>query len=209
MKIFNMLIILWLIIFSYTAKGNENNIKIFLSDVKTLHANFTQTIINEQGIELEKSGGEVFLMRPDKFRWNYTHPYQQTIVTDGFLLWFYDVDIEQISVRDISTARSSMPLAVLSHNKAIEQHFVIEDMKDIEQSKWVKLIPNDTDTQYENIRFGFEQGNLIMIVILDKFDQVTRIDLSETIINEYIDPSIFDFNPPDGVDVIGNLDREL
>lgn len=177
----------------------------FLNNLQTLQANFTQTLIDEQGIELEQSFGTVVLVRPNKFRWDYVSPDKQIIVSDGSLLWIYDEALEQIIVRDMQSSMDSIPMNIFAYYEDIKQHFTIQDMQNIEQSEWVKLIPHDTESQYTDIRLGFEQGDLISMIISDAFGHVTHIDFSNTLINSNIDEEIFNFEPPAGIDIVGDL----
>ena len=71
----------------------------FLQDVRSLLADFEQTLVDESNRETQHSAGMVAIKRPGKFRWDYQLPYQQLIVADGEKLWVYDTDLEQVTVK--------------------------------------------------------------------------------------------------------------
>jgi len=134
--------------------------------------------------------------------WDYKHPYQQTIVTNGEVLWFYDEDLEQVTIREVSSSVESTPVAILGSYEDINKQFIIIDMENIEGFDWVELTPRDIDSQYNSIRLGFDKEKLGMMVMFDNLGQVTRIDFTEEVINKKLDNDTFDFELPEGIDVI-------
>jgi len=71
-------------------------LKAFLSASKSITANFKQVLINEAGDPLQTSYGQFYLQRPGKFRWDYTKPFQQQIISTSGKVWFYDTDLTRI-----------------------------------------------------------------------------------------------------------------
>jgi len=202
MKIIKLFALLLFATASYAESNEDDRLTHFLDNMQTLQAKFKQTLVDDQGVELESSSGVVFLKRPDKFRWDYKHPYQQTIVTNGEVLWFYDEDLEQVTIREVSSSVESTPVAILGSYEDINKQFIIIDMENIEGFDWVELTPRDIDSQYNSIRLGFDKEKLGMMVMFDNLGQVTRIDFTEEVINKKLDNGTFDFEPPEGIDVI-------
>jgi len=186
----------------YAESNDEDRLYRFLDNMQTLEANFKQTLVDDQGIELESSSGVVFLNRPDKFRWDYQIPYTQTIVTNGELLWFYDEDLEQVTIRDVSSSIENTPAAIFGSYDDIDEQFIIIDMGNIEKFDWVELTPRDIESQYNSIRLGFDKDKLGMMVMFDNLGQVTRIDFTEEVLNKKMDDNMFNFEPPQGIDII-------
>ena len=202
MKIIKLFTLLLFTTSAYAEIDNENHLNLFLDNMQTLEANFKQTLFDDQGIELESSSGVVFLNRPDKFRWDYQHPYTQTIVTNGESLWIYDEDLEQVTIRNVLSAIENTPVAILSSYEDIDEQYFIVDMGIIEEFDWVELIPRDAESQYDSIRLGFDKDKLGMMIMFDNLGQVTRIDFTEGVINKKLDDGTFDFEPPEGIDII-------
>ncbi len=202
MKLINIFLMLLITTSSVAENKTEDHLTRFLDNMQTLQANFKQTLVDDQGIELESSSGVVFLKRPHKFRWDYKHPYQQTIVTNGEVLWFYDEDLEQVIIREASLFVEGTPVAILGSYENIDKQFIIIDMENIEGFDWVELTPRDIESQYNSIRLGFDKEKLGMMVMFDNLGQVTRIDFTEEVINKKLDNATFDFEPPQGIDVI-------
>ncbi|HLP80912.1 MAG TPA: outer membrane lipoprotein chaperone LolA, partial [Nitrosomonas sp.] len=96
---------------SATAIGS---LKSFIHDTRTVRANFTQTLYDKGARTLQESKGTMQFERPEKFRWTYDKPYEQLIVGNGKLVWFYDQDLNQVTVRQFNIAIGSSPAALLA-----------------------------------------------------------------------------------------------
>ena len=192
--------------FHVQAAERVDPLKAFLSGLETLKADFTQTLVNEDGNELEKSTGVLYLQQPGEFHWSYQKPYMQQIISNGELLWIYDEDLEQVTIRKIGDAIDQTPAGIILGNSHLEKYFVQVDLGKIEGFDWIELTPRDLDAQYKNIRFGFEKNRLGMMIIADNLGQTTRIDFSKVEKNEKLQPDLFKFKIPENVDVIDERD---
>lgn len=178
-------------------------LKAFLNNFETLESNFTQTLLNEDGEQLEKTTGTLYLQQPGKFHWSYKEPYIQKIISNGETLWIYDEDLEQVTIRKIDTyAIEKTPAAIILGNSNLEQHFVQTDMGNIEGFDWIELTPRDLEAEYKNIRIGFDNRRLGMMIITDNLGQTTRIDFNNVSKNIGLATSLFNLDVPDSVDVI-------
>ena len=119
------------------------------------------------------------------------------------MLWIYDEDLEQLTIRKFQNDMiEKTPAAIILGNSRLEQHFVQVDLGDIEGFNWVELTPRDLEAQYKNIRIGFDLKRLGMMIIADNLGQTTRIDFDDVNKNTKLAPELFNFEIPDGVDVI-------
>jgi outer membrane lipoprotein carrier protein len=202
MGIINLFVLLLFTTVTYAESSDEDILKRFLDKMQTLEANFKQTLVDDQGTELESTSGIVFLNRPDKFRWDYKIPYTQTIVTNGESLWFYDEDLEQLTIRDFSTSIENTPAAIFGSYEDLDEQFIIIELGNIEEFDWIELTPRDIESQYNSIRLGFDKDKLGMMVMFDNLGQVTRIDFTEEVLNKKMDDGLFNFEPPQGIDII-------
>jgi len=83
----------------YAEDKPVKQLKAFLKNTKSLTADFKQVLINEAGNPTQTSYGVFYLQRPGKFRWDYLKPFQQQIVSTSGKVWFYDTDLEQVTVK--------------------------------------------------------------------------------------------------------------
>jgi len=94
-----------------------------LAEVKTLSSDFHQKVHDEHGKVIARSRGQFVFQRPGKFRWDYVHPFEQTIVADGEDIWVHDLDLEQVTVRSQREALNGTPALLLSGGIDIDTYF--------------------------------------------------------------------------------------
>jgi outer membrane lipoprotein carrier protein len=174
----------------------------FLAKASSLQADFRQEVVNEKGDVGKQSSGEFYLQRPGKFRWNYTKPYQQEIVSNGGKVWFYDVDLAQVTTKKINQAIGSTPALLLSGEVALDKNFTIESQDKSEGLYWIKLIPKDEESGFRQVLIGLDGDNLAGMELSDNFGQATRVYFSNLRLGAKIDAAKFEFKPPAGVDVL-------
>jgi outer membrane lipoprotein carrier protein len=184
------------------AENSNDPLQKFLANFESMEATFIQSLINENGEELEKTEGILYLQQPGKFHWSYQIPYTQKIISNGDVLWIFDEDLEQITIREMGDAIEQTPAGIILGNKPINEHFVQVNMGIIEGFDWIELTPRDLEAQYRNIRLGFDQNRLGMMIIADNLGQTTRIDFSNLKKNTELSSTLFYLEIPDNVDVI-------
>lgn len=201
--IYGWLITLALLPTLSVAETGTDRLDEFVNTVETLSAHFTQTVTDADDQMVEEAEGEFYLSRPGQFRWDYTSPYPQEIVADGEQVWFYDVDLEQITVREQQQALSETPASLLSGAGLPEDQYDIRDVDTRDGLMWVELTPKDAESNYRQLQLGFHDDGLREMLMKDSFDQTTRLVFSEVKKNPDLDSSVFDFEAPQGVDVVG------
>lgn len=179
----------------------EQRLKNFLAKASTLQADFTQVQVDEKGNLGKRSNGVFYLQRPGKFRWNYVKPYNQEIVSSAGKVWFYDKDLEQVTAKKLNAAIGSTPALLLTGDVPIEKNFTIENQSDEEGIAILKLIPKNEESGFKYVQIGLENDSLVGMELSDNFGQLTRIYFSNLKTGVRIDPSLFSFTPPPGVDV--------
>lgn len=181
------------------------SLKTFVNKALTFRANFSQTLLDRNFQVIKKASGNMMFERPGKFRWVYDQPYQQLIVGDGDKVWFYDQDLAQVTVHQLDQTLGSTPAALLAGNNTIERDFNLQEIGAQGEMEWLEAIPKNQENAFELIRLGFSQtGKLREMILRDSFGQVTWLIFSETEQNPTLTPDLFQFVPPEGVDVISD-----
>ena len=173
----------------------------FLAKAASLQADFRPVVISEKGETGKQSNGVFLLQRPGKFRWDYTKPYQQEIISNGGKVWFYDVDLAQVTARKLDKAIGSTPALLLTGEVALEKNFTIQSQDKEEGLYWIKLIPKEEESGFKYVLIGLDGDNLAGMELSDNFGQLTRIYFSNLKLGVHLDPAKFDFKTPAGVDV--------
>lgn len=184
--------------------GSLDQLKTFLTDAKTLKANFEQTVSDGSGKIIQRSTGSMEFARPGKFRWEYQKPYQQLVVGDGEKLWLFDPDLNQATVRKLDKAIGSSPAALLAGDAEIDNNFKLKDAGAQNNLNWVLATPKSTESTFEWVRMGFGDSGLSVLELKDNFGQTTVIKLTNVQLNGKLPTTDFSFTPPKGADVISD-----
>lgn len=189
---------------SWQAEAAESSVELlkrFLASTHALKADFEQVVLDESGRPAQRSQGRFFLQRPGRFRWDYEQPYHQEIVSDGEKVWFYDADLEQVTVKRLDQAIGSTPALLLSGELELEQNFRLENQGRTAGLAWIKLWPRSENSSFQYILIGMDGKALERMELSDNFGQLTRIYFSNVKTNLRLDPNLFQFTPPAGADV--------
>ncbi len=155
------------------------------------------------------TSGRFEFQRPGRFRFTYLKPFEQTIVADGQTLWFYDVDLNQVTARKQEQALGSTPAALIAAAadlKALQAEFDLTGAADRDGLQWVLATPRTREGQLQAVRVGFrvtEKGaELAALDILDSFGQRSVLTFTGFEPNPVLAPGLFQFKPPAGAAVI-------
>lgn len=184
-----------------SASGTEA-LKSFLSQTQSVKARFAQMVLDRNMKPLQQAQGVMQFSRPGKFRWDYTKPYEQTIVGDGSQLWIYDKDLNQVTVRKLDRALGASPAALLAGRNDLERDFTLSDSGSKDGIDWLDAVPKSRDTAFERVRMGFGKSGLAAMELRDQFGQITVITFADIQRNPQIPAEVFRFTPPKGADVI-------
>ena len=173
------------------------------SQTHTLRAHFSETVKNANAATVKHSSGTLAISKPGRFRWDYTKPYRQLIVTDGTRLWLYDPGLQQVTVRNESHALAAGPAALLAGTGKVEDQFIVSDAGKRAGLRWVRLVPRNAQSDYTEMQVGLDgQGDLRELLLKSKLDQTTRLVFSHVERNVKLDDGLFQFTPPKGADVV-------
>jgi outer membrane lipoprotein carrier protein len=186
------------------AASSVETLKAFLSQTTSAKARFAQMVLDRNMKMLQQATGTMQFSRPGKFRWEYTKPYEQTIVGDGKRLWIYDKDLNQVTVRKLDSALGSSPAALLAGSNEIEKSYTLTSLGSQEGLDWLEARPKAQDTAFERIRLGFGKTGLEAMELRDQFGQITVIKFADVERNPKLPPETFTFAPPKGADVISD-----
>jgi len=182
-----------------------SSLKNFIHDARTVRATFTQSVLDKNGRTVQTGQGTMQFQRPGEFRWIYEKPYEQLIVGDGDRIWFYDRDLNQVTVRRLDLAIGSSPAALLAGDSDIEQNFELRDTGSLAGTEWLEAKPKTRDSTFEWVRLGFTpDGVLKSMELHDNFGQTTVLTFSRLERNPRLAPDLFKFTPPAGSDVISD-----
>lgn len=181
-----------------------DRLRQFLDDTQTLQANFYQKLLGPDGEVIELASGALSIKRPGRFLWRYAEPVEQLVIADGTNLWIYDVELEQATVTLLEDVAAASPAMLLSGEAALDEEFDVIESFEADDVRWVRLAPKAEASDFRQVVIGFRGEILSQLWLLDSLDQRTSIELVDLEVNMDLADTIFDFQPPSGVDVIGD-----
>lgn len=177
----------------------------FAEGLVSLQASFRQVVVSTDGRMQDSSEGQVWLSRPDRFRWAYGGDFPELVVADGDYIWIYDEALEQVTVKEQSTVGISSPLALLTDPGKLDEKFEVREVGETDHLQLLELRARDMETEFERLLAGLNNNVLELLIMEDAFGLRTEISFSEIQRNPELDPQLFSFEPPAGSDVIGDL----
>lgn len=180
----------------------QDALQSFVNRVETLSATFEQVQKDEHGEVLQVSSGRLWLARPGKFRWSYQKPYEQLMVCDGKTLWLYDPDLTQVTVRPAGSSLQGTPAQLLTDRAALAKQFKVEDKGMEGKSRRVRLLPKNKDSDFQSVELWLKDGVPQRMRFQDPLGGSSDVSFSEVKTNTALDPKLFTFEVPKGVEVI-------
>lgn len=167
---------------------------------RTLSSSFVQSTTVSS--KVQHSSGQLSISRPDRFRWEYTKPEPQLILGDGQKLWIYDMDLNQVSVKDQRAALGETPAALLAGSGAVNRFYTLTEKGNDQGLEWLEAQPKSREQGYAAIRMGFGGNDLKIMQLTDFTGQITHIEFSNWKKNPTLAAAQFEFVPPQGADVL-------
>lgn len=191
-----------LLLSSLVQAGGLETLKNYLKNTRSLRANFHQVVNDSKGQKLQEVSGQVQIQRPNQFRWDYTKPYQQQIVSNGEEVWLYDPELQQVSIYSLKKALGNTPAALLASGDDVESNFTIKEITRKGHLEWVLVTPKTQDGDINRVFLGFENNLLREMILHDAFGQTTNIVFSNLETNLRLRADTFLFTTPKGVDEV-------
>lgn len=182
----------------------------FLREVGSGKSSFTQVVTSpkrstEAVARSKTSTGSFEFLRPNRFRFEYTKPFEQTIVADGQTLWLYDVDLNQVTARGQKEVLGSTPAALIAAGtdlKGLSDAFELKAAAARDGMEWLEAKPKDRNGQLQMVRVGFKQGQLSVLDIEDSLGQRSVLTFNDWQANAPLKAADFKFQPPAGASVM-------
>lgn len=170
-------------------------------NIKTVTAVFVQNLYTDESNKPQVTEGKLLVSGGDKFRLEYTKPYEQLYIADGKQFIFYDVDLEQITIKPQSKELADTPAMILSNPVIFINNYFVKLNTEAYQEEYILTARNETSA-YNKILLTFKNTRLASMQIEDSFGQETELVFKSIIYNKKIPAGTFKFSPPEGVDVI-------
>lgn len=190
--------------------NDANALDAFMRGTKDLQAGFTQSVYSKRGTE--SSQGQMWVAKPGKFYWDYQNPHPQKIISNGKKVYHYDIELEQISIRNRNELVGDVAVELLNGDDNISRNFqinrTVQNLVPPRLQKYAangvayRLKPKKKQEEYDALWVVLE-GNAISAVMIDGGSNQTVLAFHNMQRNVGIPAKQFEFTPPPGVDVVG------
>ena len=181
---------------SWATEQAKQQLQEKMQQLKSVQANFEQTVTGSGGDVLQSLTGELALQRPAMLRWRSNPPDDTLLIADGESVWYYNPFVEQVTVYAQSNAVENSPLLLLMEGtQARWQQF---DVTYDEADGAFDVINEATGNE---LTLSFDGDTLTRIMLKQKQGDTTTIALDDVVMNETLATDQFQFNVPEGVEV--------
>ncbi len=174
------------------AKTSADILQERITNIGSQQATFSQTI-SQNGEVLEKNNGDFKIKSPRFFLINTKGSVENTFVSDGEQLYFYDPSVMQVTLLAINDVVKNTPFGILTNQVSVDKF----------------NITRDKDSFIIKSKDQGESGEFF--ITIDKNGVIKKFgNIEEGVKNEYtlhnstkttLDPNMFTFIIPQGVEV--------
>lgn len=184
---------------AFQAKMDAKSVLIKkLERVRYFSANFSQVVVDADGVELQRGNGSLVVRKPNLVRWKTMTPNETLIVSDGKTLWFYDPFVDQATAYGLQSSIANTPILLLTSQDP--SMWLKYDVSYIAKNSFV-IRAKDSANQVKTLQLTFAGHQLASIVILDATGQSSQITLSDLDVKSLPNMDLFKFVLPPGVDL--------
>lgn len=177
----------------------------FLSDTRSARGEFAQVQVRQEKSEKMRIGtpssGTFLFSKPGKFVWVYKKPYEQILQSDGKILYIYDKDLNQVTMKKLGKALGASPAAILFGSTDIEKDFILSEKGERDGMEWMEAKPKNPESSFQSINIGMRENIPAAMELHDAMGQLSLIRLTKFEKNPPLKPDTFRFVMPKGADV--------
>ena len=169
-------------------------------------ARFHQTSVLKAMDITDTAKGMIHIKRPGKMRWEYESPETQTIISDGYQLWIFRPDDNQVLIgKAPDFFGDGKGASFLSDVRQMRNNFTItlQDKPDSD-NHILKLVPTGKEMDIAEIllSISWTTFDIEEVITLNAYGDETKIVLDEITFQKEFDDQLFKFLIPSGVEVL-------
>lgn len=172
-------------------------------ETHSFHAKFTEEVASPGGMKKSRTGS-VYYLKPGRMRWEFAAPDNETIVSDGTLVYSYEPDLNQVietPVKQIlkSPSATTFLLGFGDLRRDFKASFTSPAPAD--GLIHLTLVPKEGGNQ-ANISLDGRTLNLVTLQLTDAIGDRTLFRFTDWANNPVLGDSLFRFDIPQGADIV-------
>lgn len=173
----------------------------------SLEADFVQRLESVALGAPQEESGRLFLQRPGRMRWEYVEPEEKLAVVDGERSWLYIPAENQAILGTMAEVTDSGAAGLLLAGRVdLRRDFRIERLDGPEAAgqAGLRLVPREPTEEFASIDLtvGLDDLLPVRIVVRGQLGDVMEYRLRNVRTGVPLDPDLFRFEPPPGVDLV-------
>ncbi|CCO24637.1 outer membrane lipoprotein chaperone LolA [Maridesulfovibrio hydrothermalis] len=204
-----ILIISIMLSFSTIASAAEltTEIQKTYDAIRSFKADFTQTLTNAASKEQEVRTGQIVFKQPSLLRWESVKPEKELLIVGESVVWdYFPEDRVAFKYRTKQLFNSKTMIKFISGKAKLEEDFVVENQGNDNGLIKLKLLPLEPETGLvlAYVWVDPEKKMLAKTLVIDFYGNGNEVTMTNVEIDPEVDDTLFQFTPPDGVDVEDN-----
>lgn len=152
-----------------------------------------------------ESKGKVYFKKPGMMDWEYEKPEKQRFVADGQSLWFFQPDLNQVTVGEFTKSfQTDLPVSFLLGVGNVREKFDLKQACVKAASAVLHLVPKSADPNLQEFFLLVDARDYTPYgaKMVDAGGNETEIEFSALEVNTQFSEDRFRFAVPKGVDII-------
>lgn len=179
------------------AQTPAENLNARLSKISDFTASFTQKVISPEQEVLTEGKGNIWLSRPNLFRWHTLTPDENLLVSDGKTLWYYNPFVEQVTITWLEDTTNQTPFVLIARNNVKDW----DKYEVVQKKNYFSLTAKDKSKNIPVLTIEVtEDGMIKSLSLLEQDGQKSTFTLSN-FKKERPDEKMFKLDLPEGVEI--------
>jgi outer membrane lipoprotein carrier protein len=181
--------------------------QLWLDGTRQLEARFEQTLVSGAlGAGLAESG-RLYILRPGRMRWDYLEPERKVALVLGERTRLYLEEDRQLWEGTLDASETILPALLASGGRIVE---LFESGPSVTERRGgdgayrLSLVPRSDDEAFEEVTVSVRPPDygIAAVEVLDAAGNRMLYEFSGIRRNEELAAGIFDFEPPEGTEVV-------
>ncbi len=184
----------------------------WLDGTRDLQGRFEQQLLSGAlGADVEESG-RLYVQRPGRMRWNYTHPEEKVALVDGLRTWLYVAEDRQLILAGLDSENELMAVLLTGRGRLadlFDPSLEASPNDGGDGAYRLRLVPGAASAAVEEVilltlrppRYAIEA-----VEVLDAAGNRMRYRFRRLRRNQGLAEELFRFDPPPGTDIVGSHD---
>lgn len=180
--------------------------------LSSFSADFTQELTNAASKQTQERAGIILFKQPQFIRWETKTPEPELLIVGDQTVWNYFPDEElalKFKFNQVFTSKTM--LRFLSGKANIRADFVVKDQGEEGGFTKLRLIPKEPEPGLVLAYLWVDPASFMLkkVLVVDFYGNGNQVALENLKLNPKIKDSLFEFEPPEGVEVEDNTIEKL